>query len=163
MAASDEGLGSWTDDLHGRLAELLDEYREVLLASLDGLTDDEARARLVPSPTTLLGLVKHATFVEGVWFDQALTGRTYAEIGIASSPSRSFTLTAGDTIASVQEAYRQRCAASRAAMAELSLDAVVSGRGDRPVWALLLQVVRELAHHSGHADILREQVLARRG
>jgi len=28
------------------------------------------------------------------------------------------------------------------------------------VWALYLQVVRELAQHAGHADILREQVLA---
>jgi hypothetical protein len=30
------------------------------------------------------------------------------------------------------------------------------------VWALYLQVLRELAQHCGHADILREQVLARR-
>jgi Protein of unknown function (DUF664) len=47
-------------------------------------------------------------------------------------------------------------------MAELQLDEVVTGRGDRPVWALQLQVLRELAQHAGHADILREQVLARR-
>ena len=32
----------------------------------------------------------------------------------------------------------------------------------RAVWALQLQVLRELAQHAGHADILREQVLARR-
>ncbi|SFF43219.1 mycothiol transferase [Blastococcus tunisiensis] len=30
------------------------------------------------------------------------------------------------------------------------------------MWASYLQVVRELAQHCGHADILREQVLARR-
>jgi hypothetical protein len=30
------------------------------------------------------------------------------------------------------------------------------------VWSLLVQVVRELAQHTGQADILREQVLARR-
>ena len=30
------------------------------------------------------------------------------------------------------------------------------------MWALLLQVLRELAQHAGHADILREQVLAQR-
>jgi len=32
--------------------------------------------QLVPSKTTLLGLLKHVTYVEGVWFDQAVTGRT---------------------------------------------------------------------------------------
>lgn len=47
-------------------------------------------------------------------------------------------------------------------MAELTLDASVDGRGEHTVWALYLQVLRELAQHAGHADILREQVLARR-
>ena len=47
-------------------------------------------------------------------------------------------------------------------MAALTLDAVVDGRGHRRVWALQLQVLRELAQHAGHADILREQILDRR-
>ena len=38
----------------------------------------------------------------------------------------------------------------------------MTGRGSRTVWALYLQVLRELAHHSGHGDILREQVMAAR-
>jgi hypothetical protein len=46
-------------------------------------------------------------------------------------------------------------------MAELSLADTVHGRGEHTVWALHLQVLRELAQHAGHADILREQVLAR--
>ena len=50
----------------------------------------------------------------------------------------------------------------RRTMEVLALDAVVDGRDERPVWALQFQVLRELAHHAGHADILREQVLARR-
>ena len=124
--------------------------------------DEEARLRLVPSKTTLLGLVKHVTYVEGVWFDQALTGRSYADIGIATTPDRSFTLTEADTIASITAAYEARIEASRAATAQLALHAIVDGRGERAVWALHLQVLRELAQHSGHADILREQVLARR-
>lgn len=141
---------------------MLDEYRKALHDCLDGLTEDEARAGLVPSNTTLLGLVKHITFVEGVWFDQAVTGRTYEEIGIPTSPARSFALRRTDTIDSVQRAYRERVERSRRTMAELAPDAVVEGRGARPVWALRLQVLRELAQHAGHADILREQVLARR-
>jgi hypothetical protein len=152
----------WTIEQRLRIEELVDEYRSALHDSLNGLTEEEARRQLVPSKTTLLGLVKHVTFVEGVWFDQAVTGRTYGEIGIASTVDGSFTLRKGDTIERVQAAHRERCEASRRAMADLRSDAVVEGRGARPVWALHLQVLRELAHHAGHADILREQVLASR-
>ena len=115
-----------------RLDELVDEYRASLHDSLDGLTEEEARLRLVPSKTTLLGLVKHVTYVEGVWFDQAISGRSYADIGIPTTPDRSFTLTKKDTIASVQAAYRRRCERSRRTMAALDLDAVVDGRGQPP-------------------------------
>ena len=152
----------WTQDLRLRLDELLDIYRDALRASLDGLTEEETRERLVPSKTTLLGLLKHVTYVEGVWFDQAVTGSTASEVGIATSPDRSFTLTKSDTIESVQAAHRRRCDQSRKTMSTLSLDDVVVGRGQRTVWALYLQVLRELAQHAGHADILREQVLAAR-
>ena len=150
------------DPLRHRLEELLDEYRSALHASVEGLTEDEARAMLVPSATTLLGLLKHVTFVEGVWFDQAVTGHSYADIGIPDTVDRSFTLADGDTIESVQDAHRDRCEASRRQMARLELDATVTGRGERAVWALYLQVLRELAQHAGHADILREQVVAAR-
>ena len=162
MPPAKKPSAGWTDDLRGRVDELLDEYRASLLGSLDGLTEEEVRLRLVPSRTTLLGLVKHVTYVEGVWFDHAVSGRSYAEIGIATTPDRSFTLRKSDTIASISEAYRSRCDESRRTMAELSMDAQVDGRGERPAWALQLQVLRELAHHMGHADILREQILARR-
>ena len=110
----------WATDLRSRLDGLLDEYRTALHASLDGLTEDEARLRLVPSKTTLLGLVKHVTYVEGVWFDQAINGRSYPEIGIPNSADLSFMVRASDTITSVQDDHRLRCAASRRAMADLS-------------------------------------------
>jgi hypothetical protein len=129
---------------------------------LNELTEEEARRRVVPSRTTLLGLVKHASFVEGVWFDQAVTGRSYDEIGIASTVDGSFTLRRSDTIASDQAAYRQRWEASRKNLNGRRSDEMVDGRGERPVWALHLQVLRELAQHAGHADILREQILASR-
>jgi hypothetical protein len=152
----------WTVDQRVRIEELIDGYRAALHDSLEGLTEDEARRRLVPSATTLLGLVKHATFVEGVWFDQAITGRSYREIGIPSTVDRSFALHADDTIESVRAAYLDRREASRAAVADFRSDEIVDGRGSRPVWALQLQVLRELAQHAGHADILREQILASR-
>ena len=152
----------WTADYRQRVDELIDEYRTALHDSLNGLTEDEARRSLVPSRTTLIGLVKHVTFVEGVWFDQAVSGRSDAAIGIASTVDGSFTLSKADTIGTVQAAYRERCEASRRNLAGLQSGDIVDGRGSRAVWALQLQVLRELAQHAGHADILREQVLASR-
>ena len=49
--------------IRDQLSAFVDEHRRMLAGCLDGLTEDEMRASLVPSRTTLLGLVKHATFV----------------------------------------------------------------------------------------------------
>ena len=139
----------------------LDEHRDGLNRCLDGLTEEQARQSLVPSRTTLLGLVKHATFVEKVWFDEAVTCRSRAEIGIPATPDESFILQDGDTIATVQQAHREACQASRRATSSLGLDDIVRGnrRGPLPLRWVYLHVLRELAQHCGHADILREQLI----
>ena len=160
--ASPDAPSDWTVDKRQRIEELIGGYRTALHDSLSGLTEEEARRRLVPSATTLLGLVKHAMFVEGVWFDQAITGRSYRAIGIPSTVTGSFRLRPTDTVAGVQAAYRERWEASRSNLTGLGSDDVVDGRGPRPVWALQRPVLRELAQHAGHADILREQILASR-
>ena len=116
----------------------------------------------MPSKTTLLGLVKHATFVEKVWFDEAVTNRSRAEIGIPPTPDDSFVLADDDTVETVQAAHREACAASRRATSSLGLDDVLRGnrRGPLPLRWVYLHVLRELAQHCGHADILREQITA---
>ena len=139
----------------------LDEHRSQLNRCLDGLTEEQARQSLVPSRTTLLGLVKHATFVEKVWFDEAVTGRSRAEIGIPATSGESFILSDDDTIASIRQAHREACESSRHATSSLGLDDMVYGywRGPLLVRWVYLHVLRELAQHGGHADILREQIL----
>jgi hypothetical protein len=139
----------------------LDEHRRALGACLDGLTEEQARRSLVPSRTTLLGLVKHATFVEKVWFDEAITCRPRTEIGIPATPDESFILDDGDTIATIQRAHREACLSSRRAAASLGLDDMVHGnrRGPLPLRWVYLHMLRELAQHCGHADILREQLI----
>src|ERR1700744_4600336 len=113
----------------------IDEHRGALNRCLDGLTEEQARRSLVPSGTTLLGLVKHATFLERVWFDEAVTGRSRAEIGIPQISSESFALDDGDTIATVQQAHREACESSRHATSSLGLDDNVYGYrlGPRPL------------------------------
>ncbi|RXW32740.1 DinB family protein [Propioniciclava flava] len=150
--------------LRTQLDTILDEHRAALDACLDGLTEEEARRRLVPSRTTLLGLVKHATYVERVWFGEVIGGIPRTEQGLPAAVADSFLLTEEDTIASLQAAHREACAASRDAVTGMTLDDVALGghHGPLPLRWIYPHLVRELAQHCGHADILREQILAAR-
>ena len=152
--------GVFGQPLMAQFEAFLDEHRAALNDCLDGLTEEQGRRSLVPSRTTLLGLVKHATFVEKVWFDEAVTCRSRAEIGIPATPDESFVLDDGDTIDSVRRAHREACESSRRATSSLGPDDVLHGnrRGPLPLRWVYLHMLRELAQHCGHADILREQV-----
>lgn len=149
------------ESARGQFEVFLDEHRRQLTGCVDGLTEEQVRRSLVPSRTTLLGLLKHATFVEKVWFDEAVTRRPRAEIGIAATPDESFIIADGDTIATVQRTHRDACESSRRATSPLGLDDMVYGnrRGPLPLRWVYLHVLRELAQHCGHADILREQLV----
>jgi hypothetical protein len=150
------------DDERAQLDAFVEEYRSALEMTLNGLTEDQARRQLVPSATTLLGLLKHVTWMQRVWFEECVGGTSRRELGLAQSPDESFQLADHDTVASVTTAHQKACPRARAAVADLPLDTVVTGHrtGPRTLRWVYLQVLRELAHHCGHADILREQILA---
>jgi hypothetical protein len=147
-----------------QISTFIDQHRGMLAASLDGLTEEEARRRLVPSKTTLLGLLKHAAFVERVWFGEAVTGASRAELGIPAMPDESFDLEESDTIESVLVDYAVAVTQSRKAVVAMDGDTLLPGnrRGPLPLRWVQQHVLRELAHHCGHADILRELTLAAR-
>ena len=150
------------DDERTQLDAFIEEYRSALEAALGGLTEEQARVRLVPSATTLLGLLKHVTWMQRVWFEECIGGTPRLELGLAQGAGESFHLADDDTVASITAAHRKACATARAAVAALPLDAVVTGHraGPRTLHWVYLQVLRELAQHRGHADILGEQILA---
>ena len=142
-------------------AFLADNRREVA-ALLDGLTEEQAQRRLVPSKTSVLSLVKHATFVERVWFEIAFDGRSRAELGLPEQVEESFDLDDGDTVASVRAGYLAAVAVAERIAASHSLDDVALHNRRSPMslrW-VYLHLVEELARHAGHGDILREQILA---
>lgn len=84
------------------LERMLDLQREELARLLSEVDDTAARARLVPSLTTPLGLVKHATFVEKVWFHSRVAGVPRAELGLPDTIDESFVLEPDDTVDSVR-------------------------------------------------------------
>lgn len=147
-----------------QLEAFLDDNRSELAGSLAGLTEEQARSRLVPSLTTPLGLVKHAASVERIWFQVSLLGRSLRDLGITEQIDDSFRLAATDSIASVTEDFHAACDESRAAAAEYGLDDLVlhNRRGPLTLRWVYAHMIEELARHAGHADILREQILAGR-
>ncbi|HET9556217.1 MAG TPA: DUF664 domain-containing protein, partial [Actinomycetota bacterium] len=50
------------------LSGFLDFQRATLLWKLEGLDDEQLRRPMVPSGTSLLGMVKHLAYVERGWF-----------------------------------------------------------------------------------------------
>ncbi|MFE6864812.1 DinB family protein [Nocardia sp. NPDC057668] len=153
------------DDDRTQFEAFIEDYRTSIEQSLDGVTEEQARAHLVPSATTLLGLLKHVTWMQRVWFEECVAGNSRKSLGLVQSPDESFHLTPEDTIATVTAAHRAACATARATVAGLPLDKVVTGHrsGPRTLHWVYLQVLRELAQHTGHADILREQILSDTG
>lgn len=151
--------GSEREVLTGFLAD----NRAEVLALLDGVTEEEARRSLVPSLTTLLGLVKHAAFVERVWFGHRLDGRSRTDLGIPDEIDDSFRLGPEDTIESIVSDFVAAIRESDRVLARHRLEDTLQARhGTVSVRWVLGHMVEELARHAGHGDILREQVLAGR-
>jgi hypothetical protein len=56
------------------LESTLDLQRAELVAAVEGLTDSQARQKLVPSLTTPISLINHCAAAERIWFQRTLAG-----------------------------------------------------------------------------------------
>jgi hypothetical protein len=130
--------------------------RHCVLKKTEGLDEELLRRALVPSGTSLLGLVQHLADGERYWFGYHVAGRPDTDITF------SMDVEAGREADEVLADYRAASAES---------DAILTAVGDletpvsRPVDDELLSVrwvvahmTSETARHAGHADILREQL-----
>jgi hypothetical protein len=153
-------------NLHGRLRQ----DRQALLWKLDGLSEYDARRPLTATGTNLLGLVKHVATVEA-WYFGEVFGRPSPE------PLRRWQDSDGsDHWAAEHETrdqiigfYRRTWEHSDATIDALPLDAP----GHVPWWSppyadtnlflVMLHVLGESIRHTGHADILRENLDGRTG
>lgn len=143
------------------LEGFLEYHRRVLGGKLRGLSEEDARRRLVPSATTLLGLVSHATAVERNWFQHHLGAKPREAItGNARGDAASWNVAADKSIRSVIAEFDSACAASRQIAAGFSLNQTVphDQLGQVSLRWIYVHIIREHARHIGHADILREQI-----
>lgn len=148
-------------DERAMLDGMLDRQRNEIVGILADLDDAAARARLVPSLTTPLGLVKHTTFAETVWFQHRVGGVSRADLGLPDAVEDSWVLTPDDTVASIREGFLAACQRSREIAAEHDLDETFTWY-ERSVSLRYIygHMIAELARHAGHGDILVEQLKA---
>lgn len=159
-----EPEGVHTADERTMLEGFLDHYRLVVVNKVRGVSQDDARRRLVPSLTTLAGLLRHLRRVEMSWFEHRLAQTPLDELPylkwVFEEPERDFLVQSGDTVASLINEYEAQCQRSRAIAAGFSLEDVVPHPEKGPLslrW-IYVHMIEETARHAGHADILREQL-----
>ena len=143
------------------LEGFLEYHRRALSGKLRGLSEEDARRRLVPSLTTMLGLVSHAAAVERNWFQHHLGGKPREEItGNARGDAPSWDVGADKTIDGVIAEFRGACETSRQIAAGVALDQAVphDQLGEVSLRWIYVHIIREHARHIGHADIIREQI-----
>lgn len=142
------------------LEAFLDFHRQVLVSKVDGISENEARRRRVPSKTTLAGLIKHMIGVERGWFQEVLGGRNPQDIGPnVGGGEESWDLAENETVSSLIKEYEQTCEQSRQTAARFALDDAVPepDMGQVSLRWIYVHMIEESARHVGHADILREQ------
>jgi len=138
------------------LVAFLDYLRDSLARKVSGLPDEQARKPMVPSGTSLLGLVKHLRVVELGWFAWSFAGE---DIDVKPEDGE---LVPEDAVASVVSGYLEAARHCNELIAGASLEqrAARARRDPEPAtlrW-ILLHIIEETARHAGHADILREQI-----
>jgi uncharacterized damage-inducible protein DinB len=138
---------------------MLDWHRATLLWKCSGLTGEHLAARSVPSSElSLLGLIRHLTKVERVWFRTQFAGEPvgnpfgenwnadFEEIDPARAAADYFRLT---------EEFKS----GDAAVANDSLDNTFDLNGEpMSLRMIYLHMIEEYARHNGHADMLREAI-----
>jgi hypothetical protein len=140
------------------LTHSLARHRAVILWKLDGLDDEQLRRPVVPSGTSLLGLVKHLGGCEYGWFCETF-GREVPPMPFDLDVEDSdMSAAPGETTADIVAFYQRACAAADASIAATDLDGLGkswSGKDVSMRW-VLVHMIEENARHAGHMDIARE-------
>ncbi|KRV50806.1 hypothetical protein AQ490_13660 [Wenjunlia vitaminophila] len=157
-----------SDDLRGEREDLLAivaDQRTNFLYTVEGISQEQAAARTTVSELTLGGLVKHLGTMQRKWL-AVVDGTAPARVEWADLDPDGNRMTEGETLSGVLDAFHSAAAEfDRTVRQEPDLDREVTlpqypwSPPEPTRWSVrrvLLHVFREIAHHSGHADIVRE-------
>ena len=138
----------------------LDRHRDAVLWKLEGVSDEDLRRPMVPSGTSLLGLVKHLAAVEYGWFCGTFGRETEPLPFDDDDPDADLRVEPEETTADLLAFYGRARAAADRAIDEVGLEETGMAWFGEPVtmrW-VLIHMVEETARHAGHVDILRELI-----
>ena len=141
----------------------LDFYRATLLEKCNGLNAGQLKQRPIASSSlSLLGIVRHMTFVEQVWFETTFAGtETVDYYKTDGDRDADFNDLDSDAAETVFDLFQEVISVSNGLASGHPLDehAKRSRRG-REVdlrW-IYLHILEEYARHCGHADLIREMI-----
>ncbi|SOD62354.1 Protein of unknown function [Streptomyces zhaozhouensis] len=153
-------------DLRPHLLRHLREARDSLLLKLEGLSEYDARRPLTPTGTNVLGLVKHATFVEHGYFGAVFGQRVEPLSWVFDLDEDNIDMWA--TPEQSREALLDDLRRVAAHTDRFVGTAPPDTPGRVPWWSpekadvtlhqIALHVIAELHRHAGHADIVRELI-----
>ncbi|WP_399921964.1 DinB family protein [Streptomyces kanamyceticus] len=154
-----------TSDFRTDLRVYLQDARDALLWKLEGLSEYDIRRPMTPTGTNLLGLVKHATGAEALYFG-ATFGRQFDGpplwITGDAEPNADLWATADESREHIVGLYRKAWAHSDATIESLELDAIgrLPGPEGREITLhrVLVHMIAETGRHAGHADVVRELI-----
>lgn len=145
------------------LLGMLDDQRKWLHTAVHGLTGEQAAKRSTVSDLTIGGLLNHLATTETFW--QAVYTETASEFNL--DPAQ-YNMPDGATPAGLLARYNEVAARTREITeADPDLDKLVKlpefpwAPGEPEIWPrrrILFHLLREIAHHCGHADIIREAI-----
>ncbi|RWA15538.1 hypothetical protein MBRU_10835 [Mycolicibacterium brumae DSM 44177] len=143
------------------IEDMLDRNREALIAIVRGLSEADARRRLVTSLTTPISLLKHAAGAERIWFQRFWAGLDESACdGYSRRDEGTFAVADDESLADVIAEFERASQRSREIASRFSLNDTKENPREGTVsmrWTLLM-FIQEFARHAGHGDILREQI-----
>jgi uncharacterized damage-inducible protein DinB len=146
------------------LISMLDSQRELFRITLRGIDDAAARQRTTVSELTLGGLLHHLVHCEEHWVSVIIERDEDAKLDVSKFDSE-YRLGPDETVEGLLKQWDDVGAATAHLIRTVdSLDTSIPTptspwAPERVWWTVrftLLHVLREIAHHSGHADIIRE-------
>jgi uncharacterized damage-inducible protein DinB len=138
----------------------LEHNRLTVRHKVEGLSQDLATKRLGATATSVAGIVKHLTEVEGWWFRRFLNGEEWTGSSTQENPDAEFDIGADETADYLLDEYDKACENSRGICKNFQLDDVSQRPYRNDLFPTLrwiyLHMIEEIARHDGHLDIYRE-------
>ena len=159
-----------TDLERNDLVNALREHRNLLLRTVSGLTDDQARLTPTTSQLCLGGIIKHVALVEEGWvrfMEEGPHAQGPPDEAAYEAHAAGFRMADEETLADLVARYEAVAQLTDAAIVALpSLDAShplpeapwFEPGADWSARRALIHIVAETAQHAGHADIIRETI-----